>query len=215
MIEAALKRLQTDAWRTSGARYNASRRLQRRDFFSTVSMALFSAATVAAAFCQKMYTHAGSQGDEFLTTAIACIGIFLLAVSLIEWGSANGAKAEALHRSAEDLNAFYRRVRFFRERSCDDSKGTWDDVRELVEEYEKVKNRCSQNHKPIDDVAFLAANRLAEEFQAKGITSFRAWWNRLVWGWSSIWFMLLLWILMISCLAAVFFMDTSAPVINR
>lgn len=210
MIDAALERLQTDAWRTSGARYNASRRLQRRDFFSTVSMALFSAATVAAAFCQKVYTRPGSQGEEFLTTAIVCIGIFLLAISLIEWGSASGAKAESLHRSAEDLNAFHRRVGLYKDRNSSIKDVTWNDVKNLLEEYEQVKNRSSQNHKPIDDALFVSANRRAPEFKGKNISAWKAWSSKVLWVASSLWFMLILWFLIVAFLLAAFLMNPVA-----
>ncbi|MHB1058072.1 MAG: SLATT domain-containing protein [Rhodanobacter sp.] len=205
MIATNLERLQTDAWRTAGARYNASRRLRRRDFVSTVSMALFSAATVAVAYCQKVYAHSGSPLDDFLTTVTVCLGVFLLAVSLIEWGSANGAKAEALYQNAENLNAFHRQVRLRKEMHQSGDAASWDEVLELTKDYEAAKRNVPHNHKPLDDLFFVATHRRAPEFQQRNIGYCRAFFVGTWWFFSSIWYLLVLWFIVAGLLIGAFF----------
>jgi hypothetical protein len=161
-----LQNIRTDAWRTSSARYNASRRLKRRELISTISLAFFSALTVALAFLQRIYsTQSGTLLDNYLTALSVCLGVFLLVISLMEWGTANSAKADVLQRNAEDLNAFQRKVA---QRIAELDAGepiNWQSVDELRTEYETIKEHCSHNHDPIDDLAFIAKHRHSEEIQ--------------------------------------------------
>ena len=61
------EKLKTDAWQTAGARYNAARRLKRRDLFATISLSLFSAIGVGLAVVQKIYNpQSGSTLDNYL-----------------------------------------------------------------------------------------------------------------------------------------------------
>jgi hypothetical protein len=160
--------LRTQAWRTSGARYNAARRLKRRELFSTVSLSFFSATTIVVAFVQRVYsTESGSTLDNYLTVLSVCLGVFLLVMSLMEWGSANGAKADVLYRNAEDLNTFQRKIA---QRIAQIEEGltlSWNDIELLREEYEMVKGRCQYNHIPLDDLMFRAYHRASSEFIRK------------------------------------------------
>jgi len=52
-----IQKLRTDAWRTGGARYNAGRRLKRRDLFATLSLSLFSATGVSLAVVQRKLSY--------------------------------------------------------------------------------------------------------------------------------------------------------------
>src|SRR5437763_4400594 len=98
-MNSSLEKLKKDIWRTSGARYNAARRLRRREFFATVSFALMSSFTVAIAFAQKIYAKPQTPADDYLTFVSALLGIFLLTLSLVEWGAKTGSKSDALHEN--------------------------------------------------------------------------------------------------------------------
>lgn len=200
-----LQSLRTQAWRTSGARYNAGRRLKRRELFSTVSLGMFSALSIAVAFLQRIYTApAGTPLDNYLTALSVCLGVFLLAISLMEWGAANGAKADTLHRNAEDLNAFQRKLA---QRLAQIDAGTeliWDNVEELRNEYEIIKGRCSHNHEPLDDLLFRAAHRASDEFLRPvgepAVGDWEARWVALRWHFSSVWYFALFWLVIASAL---------------
>jgi hypothetical protein len=160
-----MSKLMTDAWRTSGARYNAARRLRRRAFFSTASLAFFSATTVGLAFMQMIVASSGDDLlNRYLTVLSGCLGVFILAISLIEWGARNNERAENLHRNAEALNGFSRRI------GIEARTGQIDPSREaqLQNEYDAIKATCVENHDPIDDDLFLASQRAAPEFLVNG-----------------------------------------------
>lgn len=196
-----LPALRTDAWRTSGARYNAYRRLKRREFFSTASLAFFSAATAALAFVQILYSEDGRELAKYLTALTGGAGIFLLAVSLIEWGARSGARAERLFDNAEKLNAFQRKIGLLQAQADATGVGgavNWDQLHALREEYERIKGQCADNHAPIDDELFRARQRRAQEFLGDDgkprISDRGARWVAFLYTMSSVWYFGLCWI---------------------
>lgn len=210
-----LNGLRTDVWRTSGARYNAARRLRRRENLSVFSLALFSAMSGALPFFQKVYAQPGSSLDNYLTTFAVALGIFLLAISLIEWGAKTGAMAEALHKNAEQLNGLRRAIELRLAMAASSGTDvTQTDAVELSEKYEQIKHSCGHNHLPIDDRLFLASNRFAPEFvgpsNAPRLNFFTAIANRASWQMTSLWFFAVLWTVVLAGLFLAFFVDASA-----
>lgn len=157
-----LQSLRTQAWRTSGARYNAARRLRRRDWFATFSIAMFSAIGIALTVVQKVYVpKAGSDLDNYLTVLSFFVGLFVIVISLIEWGFSGSVKADALHRNAELLNQHQRKIAQALATTGDPGEAV---VTQLREEYEAIKDSCSYNHEPVDDELFRAQQRLSREY---------------------------------------------------
>ncbi|MDP3654055.1 MAG: SLATT domain-containing protein [Rhodoferax sp.] len=165
-MRAFLQTLQTQAWRTMGARYNAARRLKRRDWIATFSIAIFSAIGIALAVVQKVYVHTGTPDlDNYITVFSVCIGLFVLVISLIEWGTSGSVKADALYRNAELLNRHQRKIGQILAESGEPSDVVATDLREA---YEAIKESCSYNHEPVDDLLFQAQQRLSKEFRDDG-----------------------------------------------
>lgn len=191
--------LRTRAWRTSGSRYNAARRLKQRETFSTFSLAMLSALSVAAAVAQRIYSpQPGTPLDNYMTAVSIALGVFLLAISLLEWGAAYGAKADALHRNAEDLTAYQLKLaqvlaKMDAGKAVDDAE-----VDALRVEYETIKDRCAHNHTPSDHELFRAQQRAAPELGAANGKPAMTDWDAMVikarWQWSTIWLFLLIWI---------------------
>jgi hypothetical protein len=197
-----LTKLSTDSWRTSSARYNAARRLRRREVFATVSLALLSSLTVACAFVQRVYAPSGSAADNYLTVVSASLGVFLLTISLVEWGARTGAVADSLHRNAEKLNAFNRRLGL---QIASVTSITMPAAQTLFDEYEAIKADCAHNHEPIDDAFFRSKHLSAPEFlNANGqpdLSESQAFWIACMWHVSSVWYFALLWIMILGLLA--------------
>lgn len=191
--------LRTRAWRTSGSRYNAARRLKQRETFSTISLAMLSALSVAAAMAQRIYSpQPGTPLDNYLTSVSVALGVFLLAISLLEWGAAHGAKADALHRNAEDLTAY--QLKLAQVLATMDTGKVMEDsaIDALRIEYETIKDRCPYNHAPSDHELFRAQQRMAPELGAVNgkpvMTGWSAFAVKAHWEWSTIWFFLVVWI---------------------
>lgn len=207
MISKNLENLKTNAWRTSSSRYNAARRLQRRESFANFSLALMSAMTIAMAFVQRIYAI-DTPADDYLTTVIATLGIFLLTVSLLQWGVGNGAVAEALHLNAERLNGFRRRVGLKID-AQEISPLSLDDVERFNAEYENIKNECQHNHIPLDDKYFRIHHLDAEEFLHGKSAPAMGKWDvikiKLHWWLSNVGYVLLIWIFLIFLIIPLFF----------
>lgn len=206
-----MRSLRTQAWRTAGARYSAARRLRRRELFATVSLALFSALSIAVAFVQRIYAEQqGPAWDNYLTAVSVALGVFLLAISLMEWGARNGAQADALHRNAEALTAFQLKVA---QRLSELDAGTpiaWPDVEALRIEYEDIKRECQYNHEPLDELQFRASKRLAPEFAGPDgkpeISKARAAQVWVLWFFASVWYFALFWVAIIGSILVSFWL---------
>lgn len=193
-----LKNLQTTVWRTSGSRYNAARRLRRRELFSTISLAIFSALSIIIAVVQRIYSSSiqNTPGlDNLLTALSICMGLFILVFTLMEWGATNGVKAHVLHKNAEDLNALQGKIGHIATNISNnkDASSSYEAANSLRSEYEVIKGSCTENHTPADDRYFLATKRHSPEFQYLKLTRTKATLAWLIWNGSSVWYYAGLW----------------------
>lgn len=201
-VQGFIGDLRTTAWRTAGARFNASRRLKRRDWFATLSIAIFSAIGVVLVFVQKVYEFQPSSSvDNYITVLSTCIGLFVIVISLIEWGAAGSLKADALYRNAERINQFQRKLGLILAQMKDGLVPSGDVITQLTAEYEAIKATCPFNHETIDDDLFKAQHRLSPEFvNAQGVAEvswLRCQWIKLASLLSSVWYFGLFWIVIL------------------
>lgn len=113
---------------------------------------------------EKVYeVPPGVPADKLLTALSVCIGLFIIVITLVEWGAASAAKAEALHANAEALNEFRRKCDLLLVQIAD-GVGNGASVESLRAEYERIKSRCGHNHDRVDDQLFVASHRAAPEF---------------------------------------------------
>lgn len=207
-MSSFLTDLRLKAWRTAGARYNASRRLKRREWVSTCSLAFLSALSVAVAFGQKVYAKSGTPLDDYLSVMAMGLGVLLLVISLLEWGAGYGVRAEGLFKNAELLTNFQLKVALTLEAI---STGTVVNILEIDAlriEYETIKDRCTANHQPIDDALFRAEKRLDPVFRvgqkvdgAVQMNWFTAQSTRVAWLIVELWFFGLIWLLTLGSIA--------------
>ncbi|MCQ4291779.1 SLATT domain-containing protein [Pseudomonas stutzeri] len=193
-----LARLRTDVWRTSSARYNAARRLRRKELFSTISLAFFSVLTIALAVTQKIYSvefRAITGLDNYVTSLSILAGIFIIVVSLMEWGSRNGSNADALFKNAEELNSLQRSIHLEILKPCAADDSSWGVAEILLSNYEQIKSRCEINHTQLDDRYFLSKHRSSDEFIRYNIEPCKAFWIAFFWHLSSVWYYLIFWII--------------------
>lgn len=135
------------------------------------------------------------------------LGIAILTLTLIEWGSANGSKAEILHKNAEDLNSFQRKLEILLAEIQASPLSNWKLVHDLQLEYESIKAKISVNHETIDYDFFLAQHRFSKEFQKNDGTPKMnqddADAIKISWNLSSIKFFLSLWLIVIAGLIGI------------
>ena len=197
-MDKYIQALRLRSWRTAGARYNASRRWKRREVFATASLALFSSLSIAVAFIQHIYSApSGSAIETYLTAFSATLGVFILAISLIEWGSGASVKSEALYRNAEELNSFQGKLELRLAKLESPSSTNPETTDGILSEYTSIKDRCPYNHEPIDDLRFQVQHYSAPEFtdqEKSALGLIKRNWVKFVWFISGIWHFLILWL---------------------
>lgn len=168
--------------------------------FATISLSLFSAVGVGLAVVQKVYSpQSGSPLDNYLTALSVCLSVFLLVVSLIEWGAGNSVKSDRLHQNAEELSAFWRRLDLviLDLNSNSPSQIKASDMAVYLKEYDDIKAKCGFNHDPLDNHLFVATQRHADEFKKNGKEAYC--WLEERWFlfrsiFSSVWYFVSLWL---------------------
>lgn len=159
-LNEAAQVLRTKMWRTAGARFNCQRRMKYRDTASSFTIAILSVYLIAISVAQKIF-NVGQQNpdiDNYLTF-IAIVGaVFIIVISLIEWAGNFSIRAERLFENATEINLHRARL----ERALIDGVpvATLQSEFEAVSlEYEKLVDKHSPNHDPIDDLLFRSHNR--------------------------------------------------------
>jgi hypothetical protein len=163
---------------------------------------MLSALSVAAAVAQRIYSPApASPLDNYMTAVSIGLGVVLLAISLLEWGASYGAKSDSLYRNAEDLTAYQLKLAQVIAKMSTGEVMEGSAIDTLRVEYETIKDRCPYNHIPVDHELFRAQQRMAPELGATigkpVMTCWKALIIKLYWEWSTIWFFLLVWILVL------------------
>lgn len=164
-VQDFIAELRTTAWRTQSARYNAARRLKRRDWFGALSIGGFSAMGIGVTVFQKVYElTVGMPADKYLTALSICLGLFVIVISLIEWGMSSAVKSEVLYQNAQALSAFQRKLQQILAEVADGRVLKAEETTQLREEYERIKESCPYNHEPVDDQTFLVQQRFSSEY---------------------------------------------------
>ncbi|WP_313007898.1 SLATT domain-containing protein [Stutzerimonas nitrititolerans] len=207
-METYLKKLATQAWQTAGARYNAARRLRQRELFSTISLAMFSALSIAIASLQLVYSDELSKCMiQYLTAFSISLGLLILTFTLMEWGSSNSTRAAELHSNAENINSFQSKIWLSISQLKDGFPHTWAEIETLRSEYEDIKQSCSANHSPLDHKLFVSNHRKAPEFSSKAPHGWRHLLTKFSWYFSSVWYYIISWFAIAAAIL-------SAPIIS-
>lgn len=198
-IQDFIAELRTTAWRTQSARFNAARRLKRRDWFGALSIGGFSALGIGVTVVQKVYAvTAGTPSDNYLTALSVCLGLFVIVISLIEWGMSGAVKADSLYQNAQALSAFQRKLQQVQAEVADGRMLQPHEITEFREEYERIKMSCAYNHEPLDDQLFLTQQKFSanytELFKRSPPGFFKTVWIKALSVLSVIWYFGLFWL---------------------
>jgi hypothetical protein len=135
--------LRTKIWKTKGARFNASRRLQTRKNQSSYLISLYSIYILAIAIYSL--TQPTSVAVNFAST----LGSLLILIFSVHEGSQGSeTKAERHHVCAKQLGALYDEIALFL---------VTPDVHNFsysTKKYAEIIDRCPENHEPIDYEVF-------------------------------------------------------------
>jgi hypothetical protein len=139
-------------WRTKGARFNAYRRLEKKNSALTFITSFSSIHLLAIAILQlSSLVSLSAEQSKLLNFISITISIIILAYSLFEGGKEHGLKSERHHLCGIELDRCYSRLQHI----TDD--GTSELIK-LTDEYNDVTEKYLLNHDSVDDEFFQLQN---------------------------------------------------------
>lgn len=156
--------LDTKIWQTKGSRFNAYRRLAKRNSILTFVTSLSSIHLLSIGIIQlSSLIKITSNQSQWLSFTSIILSIIILAYSLFESGKEHGLKSEKHHLCALELDTCYSKLAFIKpDNSIELSK--------LAEDYNEIKQKHSLNHEPIDNNYFkLEHLNSFDEMKSKNI----------------------------------------------
>ncbi len=139
-------------WRTKGSRFNAYRRLAKKNSTLKFVTSCSSIHLLAISILQlsNLVTISENQ-SRWLSFISIIISIIILAYGLYENGKEHGLKSERHHSCGIELDGCYSKLQFIE----DNEKSK---VIEIADEYNQITAKYLLNHETIDDLYFKLQN---------------------------------------------------------
>lgn len=189
----------TRMWRTSGARFNAVRRLRLRNKLSIFSIAAFSLIGIILSVFEIVYGLPDGVSHNFTFLALA-ISLFVLVISLLEGAASYEVRAERLSRNAVQIEAERSGLESVIAEFKDGNRKATKKFDLYREKYDHLINECPENHRPMDDLLFRIQHRKSPEFKTETIGRMKITSGYVVYYGYSAWLFLVLWILLFYCI---------------
>ena len=136
-----IEKFKTDVWTTAGARFNAHRRLRNKQNASIFCISLLSLFNISIVIFEILPT-------KYNDNASLLFSVFIIMVSLLEFSKDYATKGERLHVNAMAINDFNKNLTLHQ--NLDQA---------LLDEYQRIKNSCAENHEPYDMELFRIQHR--------------------------------------------------------
>ncbi|KJZ11956.1 hypothetical protein TW85_16420 [Marinomonas sp. S3726] len=141
-----LEKLKHKVWRTKGCRFNANRRILRKQSIVTFVTTFSSIHLLAISVLQLTNTFGiSTDNSSYLSYVSIILAIIILSYGLHEGGKNYGLQAEKHHSCALEIDQFYNKILSL-ESNVNEKK--------LSKKYASLLEKYSFNHLPIDDKYF-------------------------------------------------------------
>ena len=160
--------LRSRLWKTKGSRFNAYRRLKRRQQVSIFSISVLSVYGISIPVIQAVLDTTSCPRTNNLYTVISLtLSVFILVLSLLEGANDYSGKSEKMHANAVKISSLYSELEVFLVRN-DDPVDLGEKVDDIQRRYSKLIEECPDNHEPEDYLEFQAQHR--RDFQLSPLT---------------------------------------------
>ena len=99
-----IEKLTCNIWITRGARFNAYRRLARKNYASIFTISILSFYNIGIALFPDVIE------TKLVPPTSIAVSIFILIISLLEAGKGYAVKSERMHQNAVDLNYLLNKI---------------------------------------------------------------------------------------------------------
>ena len=150
-----INELSNKIWRTTIARFTASRRMHRSHVASTLSVAFLSAAVIGINVL--VFLPSFENEDKLITVATIILSLFALVMSLLVALMRYEAKEANYHECGMELRALNKKIEIFIEDNFD-TEGNLKEGKEILKEdneqflqaYNSILRKCNLNHTEFD-----------------------------------------------------------------
>nr|WP_067287220.1 SLATT domain-containing protein [Marinobacterium profundum] len=144
------KELDDKIWRTKGARFNAHRRLNKKQnlvvFVTSVSSIHLISLSILQISNVLLITE---RQDSLISFSSIIVSIVILVYGLVEGGKNYGLLSEVHHRCGIEIDRVYKRIF---------TSGNIADLLNISDTYDDLLQKFSTNHDLIDDQFFIASH---------------------------------------------------------
>lgn len=144
------KSLDDAMWRTKGARFNAHRRLSKKQNLVVFVTSASSIHLISLSIFQisEIFTLTNIQ-NSLISLSSIIVSIVILVYGLVEGGKNYGLLSEVHHRCGMAIDRVYKKIA---------ATNNMNDLVAISEKYDDLIEKYSTNHEEIDDLYFLASH---------------------------------------------------------
>lgn len=159
MLDDYVNSLKFRLWKTKGSRFNAYRRLKRRQQVSIFSISVLSVYGISIPVIQAVIDTTSCPKTNNLYTVISLtLSVFILVLSLLEGANNYAGKSEKMHTNAIKISSLYSELEvLIAINRTPESLG--DGVDNIQRRYSEIIEECPENHEPEDYLEFQIQHR--------------------------------------------------------
>ena len=170
MLDDYINSLKFRIWKTKGSRFNAYRRLKRRQQVSIFSISVLSVYGISIPVIQSVLDTTSCPKTNNLYTVISLtLSVFILVLSLLEGANDYAGKSEKMHTNAVKISSLYSdlEVLLVRDQNPDSLS---EKVDAIQHRYSEIIEECPENHEPEDYLEFQVQHR--NDFRLSSLSCF-------------------------------------------
>ena len=151
--------LRDKMWKTKGSRFNAVRRLNKKNQWSIASISILSVYGISIPIIQSnMDSTQCPQVNSWYNLIAILLSIFILVLSLLEGSQNYQIRAERLHQSAMEISALHSKLDYLFKCQLQDKRLS-SKLEKIVMRYEELVSNCPENHEIDDYTLFRVQHR--------------------------------------------------------
>ena len=159
MLDSYVTSLKSRLWKTRGSRFNAYRRLKRRQQVSIFSISVLSVYGISIPVIQAVLdTTSCPKTNDLYTVISLTLSVFILVLSLLEGANNYAGKSEKMHTNAVKISSLYSELEVLMIRDQNPSS-LIEKVVDIQRRYSEIIEECPENHEPEDYLEFQIQHR--------------------------------------------------------
>lgn len=171
-MENEINRWWKKLWETRGCRFNAAKRMEMNEKWSTITINLVSVYIIAINLIIYLKNKPAILTEELITMSTISLSILVIVISIIISTRDYKIKAHKFHNCGMALSRLYDKVCLWK---TDVTSVQKEDISSLISEYNTIIETYDLNHDRIDYLVFMSQNTSAYKLKYPLIFRFYVW----------------------------------------